>query len=138
MLSHVCRSLISGPDKIVLCRVCFAASICGGGKSLVSHSCPTKWEMQGRYCYYFSSEKKNWTDALWHCINKKANLASVWSDEEQVSLFASAMMGEVFWDKGEPQMSHEKNCGIIQPNGTWASAMCSLHHHWICKKKLIC
>ncbi|XP_042308323.1 CD209 antigen-like protein C [Sceloporus undulatus] len=136
------------------------ASICGEGKSLVSRSCPTIWKMEGRNCYYFSAEKKNWTNALWHCINKKANLVSVWSDEEQEFLRdnlnnvthwlgmtdieregkwkwkeGNLLVSTTFWDKGEPQMSHEKNCGIIQPNGTWASAVCSFHHHWICKKK---
>nr|XP_008115669.1 PREDICTED: low affinity immunoglobulin epsilon Fc receptor isoform X2 [Anolis carolinensis] len=139
------------------------ASICGWGRSLVPNSCPTKWAMKEKNCYYFSTEKKNWTDALWHCVNQESDLVSIWSDEEQSflkdNLNASTHwlgmtdietdgkwrwkegnlhVSTAFWDKGEPERSQEKNCGIIQPNGRWSSAVCSLYHHWICKKKLIC
>ncbi|XP_061472657.1 C-type lectin domain family 4 member E-like isoform X6 [Rhineura floridana] len=139
-------------------------SICSSGKSSISHSCPTNWKTEGHNCYYISTEKKNWTDALWYCIIHRAHLVSIWSDKEQGFLRdnidntmtywlgvvhiesegkwrwreGDLIVSTAFWDVGEPQTDDEKNCGIMHPNGTWASAVCSLPYQWICKKKLIC
>ncbi|XP_062830016.1 CD209 antigen-like protein A isoform X3 [Anolis carolinensis] len=168
MLVGVWKSLdyirkIMGKDISISEFQNITASICGWGRSLVPNSCPTKWAMKEKNCYYFSTEKKNWTDALWHCVNQESDLVSIWSDEEQSFLKdnlnalthwlgmtdietdgkwrwkeGNLHVSTAFWDKGEPERSQEKNCGIIQPNGRWSSAVCSLYHHWICKKKLIC
>ncbi|XP_062977606.1 low affinity immunoglobulin epsilon Fc receptor-like [Elgaria multicarinata webbii] len=138
------------------------ASICRS--SSINNSCPTKWKMWGGNCYYFSMAKKSWTEALWYCINNRAHLLSIWSDAEEDFLINNLDNSSIywlgvtdlemegkwrwreggqtastsFWDIGQPQRSEDKNCGVIHPNGTWASAMCSLPYHWICKQKLIC
>ncbi|KAM6475544.1 C-type lectin domain family 4 member E-like isoform 2-T4 [Liasis olivaceus] len=136
-------------------------SFCSKG-SVPLHSCPHSWKSQGRYCYYFSTEKTTWNNALWNCINYKAHLASIFSDEEQVFLRnnlnnvdnywlgindlegqwkwkeGGMLLTTTFWNLGQPSKDVNKDCGIMHPNGTWASAVCSLHNQWICKKKLIC
>ncbi|KAM3848214.1 CD209 antigen-like protein A [Vipera latastei] len=137
-------------------------SICSQGSITIVSSCPNSWKRQSKYCYYFSTEKTNWTNALWNCINYNAYLVSISSDEEQgflknnlnrvdnYWLGLSDLEGQwkwkdsgmpirtSFWDRGEPIKDVNKDCGIMHPNGTWASAVCSVHNRWICKKKLIC
>ncbi|XP_026532689.1 CD209 antigen-like protein C isoform X2 [Notechis scutatus] len=136
-------------------------STCSQGNITIVSSCPHRWKRQGKYCYYFSAENTNWTNALWNCINDKAYLVSILSDEEQG--FVRNNLNEVdhwlgmsdlegqwkwkesgmplitsFWDRGEPSNDDKKNCGIMHPGGTWASAVCSAHKRWICQKKLSC
>ncbi|XP_044309952.1 CD209 antigen-like protein E isoform X2 [Varanus komodoensis] len=133
-------------------------------KSNVSSPCPTKWTAEGKMCYFFSKQKYNWNDAFSYCTSRRAHLVSIWSDEEAAFLIANLdksakywlgltylakekkwqwkdddqSLSISFWNKGEPQKGGNKNCAIMHPNGTWASAMCSLPYHWICKKRLIC
>ncbi|XP_039191288.1 CD209 antigen-like protein C isoform X1 [Crotalus tigris] len=137
-------------------------SICSQGNITIVSSCPNSWKRHGKYCYYFSTEKTNWTNALWNCINYKAYLISISFDEEQGFLKnylsrvdnywlgmsdlegqwkwkdSGMLVGTSFWNQGEPSKDVNKNCGIMHSNGTWASAVCSIHNRWICKKKLIC
>ncbi|XP_053232351.1 C-type lectin domain family 12 member B-like isoform X2 [Podarcis raffonei] len=129
-----------------------------------SHPCPKDWKTKEKNCYYISEETKNWTDALWQCIYNRAYLVSIWSDDEQGFLrdnihSASTywlgaaynekegkwrwkeghlLISTAFWDIGQPQMGAEKECGVMHPNGTWASAVCSLPYRWICKRRLFC
>ncbi|XP_058027610.1 CD209 antigen-like protein C isoform X2 [Ahaetulla prasina] len=136
-------------------------SVCSRGNITIDSSCPYSWKHQRKYCYYFSTEKTNWTNALWNCINRKAYLVSISSDEEQGFLTnnlnevdywlgvsdlegqwkwkdSGMLVSTSFWNRGEPSKDENKDCGIMHPNGTWASAVCSAHNRWICKKKLIC
>ncbi|XP_032066067.1 CD209 antigen-like protein E isoform X2 [Thamnophis elegans] len=136
-------------------------SVCSQGNSTMVSSCPFGWKHQSKYCYYFSTEKTNWINALLNCINNKAYLVSISSDEEQGFLKnnlnevdywlgmsdlegpwkwkESGMVVETsFWDRGQPSKDANKDCGLMHPNGTWASAVCSDHNRWICKKELIC
>uniref|UniRef100_A0A8C7DXM5 C-type lectin domain-containing protein n=1 Tax=Naja naja TaxID=35670 RepID=A0A8C7DXM5_NAJNA len=57
------------------------------GNITIVSSCPYRWKRHGKYCYYFSDENTSWTNALWNCINEKAYLVSILSDEEQVMMF---------------------------------------------------
>ncbi|XP_063152557.1 CD209 antigen-like protein C [Candoia aspera] len=137
-------------------------SFCSKGSISVALSCPHSWTRHMRHCYYFSTEKTNWTNALWNCNNSKAHLVSIWSDEEQNFLRnnlnkvdsywlgmndlegqwkwkeGGLLLRTTFWENGQPSKEVNKDCGIMHPNGTWASAVCSLHYQWICKKKMIC
>ncbi|XP_015673802.1 CD209 antigen-like protein C [Protobothrops mucrosquamatus] len=137
-------------------------SICSQRNITIAHSCPNSWKHQKKYCYYFSTEKTNWTNALQNCIIYNAYLVSISSDEEQGFLKnnpnrvdnywlgmsdlegqwkwkdSDMLVGTSFWDQGEPSKDVNKNCGIMLSNGTWASAVCSVHNRWICKKRLIC
>ncbi|KAJ7316209.1 hypothetical protein JRQ81_002371 [Phrynocephalus forsythii] len=61
-----------------------SASICDNGISSVFTSCPSGWEKEENNCYYFSEGPKNWTDALWDCVHRKAHMVSIWTDEEQL------------------------------------------------------
>ncbi|XP_032995615.1 CD209 antigen-like protein 2 isoform X2 [Lacerta agilis] len=129
-----------------------------------SHPCPEDWKTKEKNCYFISTEAKNWTDALWQCIHNRAYLVSIWSDDEQGFLRdnihsagtywlgaaynekegkwrwreGDLLISTAFWDIGQPQMGAEKECGVMQPNGTWASAVCSLPYRWICKRRLFC
>ncbi|XP_060544590.1 CD209 antigen-like protein C isoform X1 [Pantherophis guttatus] len=136
-------------------------SVCSWGKITIDHSCPYRWKHQRKYCYYFSTEKTNWTNALSNCINRNAYLVSISSDDEQGFLTnnlnevdywlgmsdlegawkwkdSGMLISTSFWNRGEPSKDENKDCGIMYPNGTWASAVCSAQNRWICKKKLIC
>ncbi|XP_060096678.1 C-type lectin domain family 17, member A-like [Heteronotia binoei] len=132
--------------------------------SITYSSCPSKWKAKANTCYYFSTGTKTWSEALSFCIGQSAHLVSVESDEEQgflrntISLKGTYWLGTTdivqdgkwrwsegdvlvttsFWDIGEPKKGYNKDCGIMYPNGSWAAAACSLPHHWICKKRLIC
>ncbi|XP_048343333.1 C-type lectin domain family 17, member A-like isoform X1 [Sphaerodactylus townsendi] len=139
------------------------ASICK--KLSISHSsCPSKWTAKENACYYFSSGTRTWSESQSYCIEQRAYLVSVESDEEQVFLRnaitsrGTYWLGATdisqdgkwrwseddklvtisFWDIGEPKKGYNKDCGIMYPNGSWAAAACSISYHWICKKHLIC
>ncbi|XP_055990683.1 C-type lectin domain family 4 member A-like [Sorex fumeus] len=45
--------------------------------------CPKNWKPFSSNCYFFSSEKKNWTDSEKHCRGMRAHLLVVDSKEEQ-------------------------------------------------------
>ncbi|XP_020656067.3 hepatic lectin isoform X1 [Pogona vitticeps] len=140
-----------------------AASLCDNGNSSVFTSCPRGWEKEEENCYYFSKEKKNWTDAQWDCINRQSHLVSIWTDQEQGFVKdrlnneihwlgmtdleeegkwrwaeGDLLVSTAFWKIREPKKGAGKNCGIMHPHGTWGSDVCSLPYRWICKNKLIC
>lgn len=140
------------------------ASICVRVDVSSSQSCPHQWKFHGKNCYYFSTEKKNWTNALWYCIQNKSFLVSIWSDTEQGFLKDSINNTEAywlgltdveksghwkwkegdlfastaFWNPWSLMKESNQHCGIMHPNGTWGPAMCSHPYQWICKKKVIC
>ncbi|XP_053149424.1 C-type lectin domain family 17, member A-like [Hemicordylus capensis] len=140
------------------------ASTCSSKNITFFHSCPTSWKSQGGNCYYFSTERKDRNNAWLDCISERAHLVSICSDDEQgflknsisdtywLGMTDSEVEGKWMWQdmdlhvstsywdftKGEPKEGKEKNCGIMNPGGTWASAQCTLQYRWICKKKLIC
>ncbi|XP_020656069.3 hepatic lectin isoform X2 [Pogona vitticeps] len=139
------------------------ASLCDNGNSSVFTSCPRGWEKEEENCYYFSKEKKNWTDAQWDCINRQSHLVSIWTDQEQGFVKdrlnneihwlgmtdleeegkwrwaeGDLLVSTAFWKIREPKKGAGKNCGIMHPHGTWGSDVCSLPYRWICKNKLIC
>ncbi|XP_054834427.1 C-type lectin domain family 17, member A-like [Eublepharis macularius] len=139
------------------------ASICKQF-SISYSSCPHKWKARGDACYFFSTGMKTWSDSLSDCIERKAHLVTVESDEEQgflantISAVGTYWLGATdikqdgkwrwneddklvtisFWDIGEPKKGYNNDCGIIYPNGSWAAARCSFPNHWVCKKHLIC
>ncbi|XP_048870665.1 CD209 antigen-like protein E [Brienomyrus brachyistius] len=59
-----------------------------------SYICPSGWRSFSKSCYYFSTEKKNWSDSRQACMRSGADLAIISSREEQV--FLEGLYGQ-FW-----------------------------------------
>ena len=63
--------------------------------------CDDYWKEFGEFCYFFSEDEKNFTDASEDCLSKGGNLASVHSPEEQMFLQKNAKTS-TFWIGARP------------------------------------
>ncbi|KAG9332137.1 hypothetical protein JZ751_015821, partial [Albula glossodonta] len=50
---------------------------------LVCNSCPEGWELWRSKCYYFSTERKSWTESRFNCLQQGGDLVIIESKEEQ-------------------------------------------------------
>ena len=73
-------------------------------------SCQPGWEREGDYCYFWSTEKKNWFDAEETCISLGGHLASI----------ATWEINDYMTRKKIPAWT-----GASTKEGTWTWADCS-------------
>uniref|UniRef100_A0A8D0GSN8 C-type lectin domain-containing protein n=1 Tax=Sphenodon punctatus TaxID=8508 RepID=A0A8D0GSN8_SPHPU len=143
--------------QVITASLCKAYSL--------TQECPEEWKTHQGTCYYFSTEKKNWTDARQFCREQEAHLVSINTDDEQYFLIehvandnnirwlgASYAVKENTWlwdDNSSLSFSYwiltknntggnQENCSCMQSNGVWHRSQCSLHYHWICEKTTFC
>ena len=124
-------------------------------------SCPKNWERNGNQCYYFSKERKNWSDAEEFCQRRGGHLASV--TNEQVNNFlknndnlpwtqterwiggkrelgnetyvwtdCSAWDFNSGWDKGEPDNAGGNQACVYFANGKWGDGKCDIAAKFVC------
>ncbi|XP_028680966.1 asialoglycoprotein receptor 2-like [Erpetoichthys calabaricus] len=131
-------------------------------KGNMSSSCPVLWHMNKGKCFFFSYKKRTWSSAEKSCLNEKANLAVINTQETQkfLSRFrlklnfwiglryndsnwkwtdgSTLHTSETYWQPGQPSHLLKNNyCVYMSPesNGSlWAVAKCDEHKHWICEK----
>uniref|UniRef100_A0A8C1GD83 C-type lectin domain-containing protein n=1 Tax=Cyprinus carpio TaxID=7962 RepID=A0A8C1GD83_CYPCA len=112
--------------------------------------------------YYFSSERKSWTESRKYCRERGADLIIINNREEQVSerellrkwfdnkrvwigLTDSDVEGKWkwvdgstltsgFWMFGEPSGHRRENCALTVV-GEWADHPCTEEYNWICEKR---
>ncbi|KAJ8280759.1 hypothetical protein GJAV_G00058660 [Gymnothorax javanicus] len=125
--------------------------------------CPEDWEQFGSKCYYFSTEKKSWTDSRNACIKQGADLVVIEREEEQdfitkhvredswIGLSDSENEGAwlwvdktslriQLWIKGEPDNHYQPgnktgaNCAItVTQSQTWEDTHCYSLHKTVCE-----
>ncbi|XP_072347434.1 CD209 antigen-like protein C isoform X2 [Scyliorhinus torazame] len=127
---------------------------------LLHIQCPDQWRLFQKNCYYFSSYKKNWTDAQKSCASMDANLVVINKADEQtfvkgwqngkdhwIGLSDSISEGDwrwvdgtdytssiKFWDITQPNGDKEENCVTMFAEGKWHDWPCSFGHLSICEK----
>ncbi|XP_055990685.1 C-type lectin domain family 4 member A-like [Sorex fumeus] len=124
--------------------------------------CPKNWKSFGSNCYFFSSEKKNWTDSEKHCAGMQAHLLVVDSKEEQDFIKNNSKENQTyylglsdlknghwewvnetpynpsvtFWHPGEPNKDYE-HCVVLTFRSEWGwgwfDIPCNLHQESICE-----
>ncbi|CAG0886629.1 unnamed protein product [Darwinula stevensoni] len=68
---------------------------------MTASRCDDGWEEFDRYCYYFSENQKNFTDARSYCLSNGGDLASVHSSSEQIFLQENTKTAAL-WIGAEP------------------------------------
>uniref|UniRef100_A0A671P928 C-type lectin domain-containing protein n=1 Tax=Sinocyclocheilus anshuiensis TaxID=1608454 RepID=A0A671P928_9TELE len=115
--------------------------------------------------YYFSSEKKSWTESRKYCREKGADLIIINNREEQVSEIYcvclkwsdnnrvwigltdsdeegtwkwvdGSTLTSGFWMFGEPSGHRRENCALTVV-GEWADHPCTEEYNWMCEKRKI-
>jgi len=62
------------------------------------YSCPAGFTKDGKYCFYFSTAKKEWFDALKDCAAKKASLARPYTSAINSFIFNKIKKtGQTYW-----------------------------------------
>ncbi|XP_074615208.1 uncharacterized protein LOC141874734 isoform X6 [Acropora palmata] len=108
-------------------------------------------------CYKLFKEKKAWEHALVSCMDKKASLASILSDDEQTMISQvysksnfwigyndidnegdwvwtdRATSSYTNWDDKSPN-NGGVSCAIVTTNGRWHDEPCQSQYGFICKK----
>ncbi|XP_067876882.1 CD209 antigen-like protein C [Heterodontus francisci] len=128
-------------------------------QNLPHFQCPAQWIWFRQNCYYFSPNKKNWTDAQKSCALMDANLVVINSAVEQafietliakrswIGLSDSISEGDwrwvdgtdytssvKLWNQGEPNNSNNEDCVEELGSGKWNDMPCGNQLHWICEK----
>uniref|UniRef100_A0A671P1R0 C-type lectin domain-containing protein n=1 Tax=Sinocyclocheilus anshuiensis TaxID=1608454 RepID=A0A671P1R0_9TELE len=99
--------------------------------------------------YYFSSEKKSWTESRKYCREKGADLIIINNREEQVSeiyfwigLTDSDEEGTWKWVDGstltsgtEHLIGHRRENCALTVVGEWADHPCTEEYNWMCEKR---
>ncbi|XP_067827884.1 asialoglycoprotein receptor 1-like isoform X2 [Heptranchias perlo] len=125
--------------------------------------CPKEWKFFNRSCYFFSTERRNWTASAKYCSGNKSHLVVITSQEEQdfvkggddphwIGLTDEEKEGTWQWVDGagplsEPEFwrSHQpdnhksahcegENCATTN-NWGWNDDCCAGHWKWICERK---
>uniref|UniRef100_A0A8C2HWH8 C-type lectin domain-containing protein n=1 Tax=Cyprinus carpio TaxID=7962 RepID=A0A8C2HWH8_CYPCA len=106
--------------------------------------------------YFFSSERKSWTESRKYCRETGADLIIINNREEQVSERArvfwigltdsdeegkwkwvdGSTLTSGFWMFGEPSGHRRENCALTVV-GEWADHPCTEEYNWICEKRRI-
>ncbi|XP_078530700.1 uncharacterized protein LOC144817774 isoform X1 [Lissotriton helveticus] len=123
----------------------------------------TGWKINGRNIYYFSTGKKNWTDAEEFCVFHDSHLASITTSEEQSFIKDTMGRGAVwigltdegsegkwrfvdgskygdplFWTGDNPDnWKDNEHCAAITAHEDWNDADCALVAKWICKMPIL-
>uniref|UniRef100_A0A673HMF3 C-type lectin domain-containing protein n=1 Tax=Sinocyclocheilus rhinocerous TaxID=307959 RepID=A0A673HMF3_9TELE len=104
--------------------------------------------------YYFSSEKKSWTESRKYCRERGADLIIINNREEQVSerycvfwigltdsdeegtwkWVDGSILTSGFWMFGEPSGHRRENCALTVV-GEWADHPCTEEYNWVCEKR---
>ncbi|XP_038640892.1 CD209 antigen-like protein C isoform X2 [Scyliorhinus canicula] len=121
--------------------------------------CPDEWRLFQKNCYYFSSYKKNWTDAQKSCASMDANLVVInkaeeqtfvkgWQNDKDHWIGLSDLISEgdwrwvdgtdytssvKFWDISQPN-GGEEHCVTMFTEGKWHDWPCNFGHLSICEK----
>ncbi|XP_076342329.1 macrophage mannose receptor 1-like isoform X2 [Tachypleus tridentatus] len=128
----------------------------------ISGSCPKNeksWiDIQGPYCFYFSTDRKSWIDASVFCKKRGGSLARFHSmhDLQLIQMYLTdrnlglwiglleshdggyewetSVAADFFnWDKGEPSSPGRDHCVELRPqNLKWNDQSCSLLKNYIC------
>ncbi|XP_067827822.1 CD209 antigen-like protein E [Heptranchias perlo] len=125
--------------------------------------CPKEWKFFNGSCYFFSTERRNWTASAKYCSGNKSHLVVITSQEEQdfvkggddphwIGLTDEEKEGTWQWVDGagplsEPEFwrSHQpnnyksahckdENCAITSSTG-WNDDCCAKRWKWICERK---
>ncbi|KAG8511923.1 NKG2-A/NKG2-B type II integral membrane protein [Galemys pyrenaicus] len=89
--SRHCTGSAAPPEKLVagLLGLACLVLMCGViGAVMASHCgpCPEGWVSYSNNCYYFSAEKKTWSESVRACESKNAQLLYVESEQELVGM----------------------------------------------------
>ncbi|XP_072035554.1 uncharacterized protein [Amphiura filiformis] len=121
--------------------------------------CPAGWEESNNYCYFVSSDSKNYADARAYCNDRSSHLTSLHTQAEfdfiaQKSLDAGTTLwiglddldvegthkwvdGTTFidvpWDAGNPDTSNQEDCVTMETNGYVGDYSCGVQWRFICK-----
>ncbi|XP_067828087.1 CD209 antigen-like protein E [Heptranchias perlo] len=125
--------------------------------------CPKEWKFFNGSCYFFSTERRNWTESAKYCSGNKSHLVVITSQEEQdfvkggyyahwIGLTdeekegtwqwvdgAGPLSEPEFWRRGEPnnhKSAHceDENCATTDYWG-WNDDCCVTRWKWICERK---
>ena len=125
--------------------------------------CEENWDENGSHCYYWSTQKMNWTSAESFCQNKSGHLASVTSrnisdyvtkewDRRKKGVWIGGAGQEKdgtwrwtdsspwnfsnWWQEDEKEtMDGEHNCLAATFMGRWANANCKISALFLCSKQ---
>ncbi|XP_062372672.1 C-type lectin domain family 6 member A-like isoform X2 [Sardina pilchardus] len=121
--------------------------------------CADKWEYYDGSFYYFSSDKKNWTDSRDACVTMGGHLVIIKSTAERDFLKNkrqqywiglsqpqpgdswywvdnTPLTGPKFWHPNQPDNHNNKeDCGMVWWSGQWNDDLCSVTLKRICETK---
>uniref|UniRef100_A0A8B9HSH5 C-type lectin domain-containing protein n=1 Tax=Astyanax mexicanus TaxID=7994 RepID=A0A8B9HSH5_ASTMX len=112
--------------------------------------------------YYYSTEKKTWSEARQNCKEKGADLVIINSEKEQRFIdekFGQAWIGLTdhgsegvwkwvdgssmtngYWRRGEPNGVGDEDCVESgynnEKNWSWNDLSCTIERRWICERRL--
>ena len=88
-------------------------------------SCEEGWEENGDHCYFWSNDKKNWTDAEDFCQTEGGHLASVISDATNyfvLEVMNRTGLGDV-WIGGRQEEGRKR--AFVEEKGAWKWVDCA-------------
>ncbi|XP_057177785.1 CD209 antigen-like protein A [Triplophysa rosa] len=117
------------------------------------------WKYYESSLYYFSSEKKNWSESRRYCEEKGADLVTINNSREQdfvgntsdsstqdtwIGLSKvdtwkwvdGSALNFIFWGTGEPNGGTNQNCVVISKS-FWNDHYCYELRKWICERKIL-